>query len=260
MKNILAVLGLICCFGCATPYDPSKFSEVPDEWMTPWTPTVPKTNVVKRAIAAVPPVPRVSTNFSQAARAHALPPFTSAGIAAPATRLLSAAAPGATPSVTLAWDASPDPSVTGYRIYFGVKSVMYTNSAAVGNVLTATLTNLNPATTYYFAATAYDASGTESPFSNEASYTTSTPVVTYYALTRAETVFYWLWPGPAGTLQRSTNLVPVTITVTNISGNVTNRITQVATNWYDVGPINTNQKVSQTNSLAAEFYRVKVTQ
>jgi hypothetical protein len=77
-------------------------------------------------------------------------------------------------SVTLAWDASPDPSVTGYRIYIGGASGNYTNSANVGNVTSTVLTNLTEGATYYFAATAYDATGVESDFSNEANYTVTT--------------------------------------------------------------------------------------
>ena len=73
-------------------------------------------------------------------------------------------------SVTLAWDASPDATVTGYRIYLGPSTGNYTNSIAVGNTLTATLTNLLQGTRYYFAATAYDNSGVESVFSNEVNY------------------------------------------------------------------------------------------
>ncbi|MGC3961291.1 MAG: Ig-like domain-containing protein [Verrucomicrobiota bacterium] len=73
-------------------------------------------------------------------------------------------------SVTLAWDASSDVSVTGYRLYYGVATGSYTNSAAVGNVTSATLANLSDGVTYYFAVTAYDSQGTESLFSNEASY------------------------------------------------------------------------------------------
>ncbi|MFO1512654.1 MAG: Ig-like domain-containing protein [Verrucomicrobiota bacterium] len=73
-------------------------------------------------------------------------------------------------SVTLAWDASPDASAVGYRIYYGPASGAYTNSATVGNVTTAVLTNLVNGSTYYFAATAYNSVGEESPFSNETSY------------------------------------------------------------------------------------------
>ena len=75
-------------------------------------------------------------------------------------------------SVTLAWDRSPDGSVTGYKIYYGVGSGAYTNSVSVGNVTNATVTLPGPTgVTFYFAATAYDGSGVESTFSNETSYT-----------------------------------------------------------------------------------------
>ena len=89
------------------------------------------------------------------------------------TSLIASAA-----SVTLAWDHSPDASVVGYRIYYGVASGSYTNSAAVGYGTNATLTGLNSSVTYYFAATAYDGTGLESAFSNETSYTTPVPPVT----------------------------------------------------------------------------------
>lgn len=74
--------------------------------------------------------------------------------------------PVITNAVSLAWDASPTPEVIGYRVYHGAQSRSYTNSVVVGNVLAVTLTNLPPITNY-FAATAYDAFGTESGFSNE---------------------------------------------------------------------------------------------
>jgi hypothetical protein len=74
-------------------------------------------------------------------------------------------------TLTLAWDASPDAGVTGYRLYYGVASGQYTNSITVGNTTMATVTNLVKGVTYYFATTAYNASGVESPFSNEVTYT-----------------------------------------------------------------------------------------
>jgi len=80
-------------------------------------------------------------------------------------------------TVTLAWDASPDASVTGYRIYYGPASGSYTNSTTVGNVTNATLTSLKAGAIYYFAATAYDGSGLESDFSNETSYTPPLPQI-----------------------------------------------------------------------------------
>lgn len=78
-------------------------------------------------------------------------------------------------SVTLAWDASPDASAVGYRIYYGPASGVYTNSATVGNFTTATLNSLVEGATYFFAATAYNSLGEESLFSNEANYTVPVP-------------------------------------------------------------------------------------
>jgi len=74
-----------------------------------------------------------------------------------------------TASATLAWQPSSDPAVTGYKLYYGVASHTYTNSIDTGRSTTAIVSNLVKGSTYYFAVTAYDSSGTESPFSNEAS-------------------------------------------------------------------------------------------
>src|SRR5947199_1706688 len=74
-------------------------------------------------------------------------------------------------TLTLAWDPSPDPSITGYRLYQGGESQIYTNVIDVGTADTATITGLDPQVTYYFAVTAYDATGLESAFSGEISYT-----------------------------------------------------------------------------------------
>lgn len=70
-------------------------------------------------------------------------------------------------SVTLTWSPSIDPTVVGYKIYYGVASGVYTNSVDVGNVTNYTITGLADDTTYYFAATSYDSNGVESDFSNE---------------------------------------------------------------------------------------------
>ena len=75
------------------------------------------------------------------------------------TSLLTSAA-----QITLAWDASTDPSVTGYRVYYGSGSLAYSNAVSAGNATTLTISNLVAGTTYYFAATAYDGNGLESDF------------------------------------------------------------------------------------------------
>jgi len=76
-------------------------------------------------------------------------------------------------TVSLAWNPSPDSTVTGYRIYFGPSSGVYTNSIAFGRVTNETVRNLTIGSTYYFAAVAFNGVGLESPFSNEVSYKVS---------------------------------------------------------------------------------------
>jgi fibronectin type 3 domain-containing protein len=76
-------------------------------------------------------------------------------------------------SVSLSWSPSIDPTVVGYKIYYGVASGDYTNSIDVGNVTNVVITNLADNTTYYFAATSYDINDVESVFSNEIVLTTS---------------------------------------------------------------------------------------
>jgi hypothetical protein len=73
-------------------------------------------------------------------------------------------------SVTLAWNASTNPIVTGYNVYYGCACGAYTNKICVGNSTNATISGLAQGATYYFAATTYTASGVESPFSSEVSY------------------------------------------------------------------------------------------
>lgn len=74
-------------------------------------------------------------------------------------------------TANLAWDPVPDPNVRGYRIYYGTGpgtyQQAYGNGLDVGSTITYSVSGLNRATRYYFVATAYDAMGNESGFSNE---------------------------------------------------------------------------------------------
>ncbi|MGA9453326.1 MAG: fibronectin type III domain-containing protein [Verrucomicrobiia bacterium] len=76
-------------------------------------------------------------------------------------------------SVTLAWNRSTDPTVVGYKIYYGGASGTYTNTLSAGNATNVTISGLVGGTTYYFAATTYNSSGVQSPFSNEVSYSSA---------------------------------------------------------------------------------------
>ena len=95
--------------------------------------------------------------------------FTALYVYNPGQALSAVLPPGH--SVSLAWTPSADPTVAGYRVYYGVASRSYTNIVDAGNTTSATISGLIEGTTYYFAATAYDTLGLESDYSDEASYT-----------------------------------------------------------------------------------------
>jgi len=68
----------------------------------------------------------------------------------------------------LSWDRNTEPTVTGYKVYYGIVSRQYTGTVDVGNQITYTVTGLN-SQLYYFSVTAYDSLGRESAYSNEVS-------------------------------------------------------------------------------------------
>jgi len=86
----------------------------------------------------------------------------------------SAAPVGSTAS--LAWDPVPDPSVSAYFVHYGRQSpgqpgnCSYESSMSVAGPSSATVTNLDPNTLYYFTVSAYN--GLESACSNEVSTVT----------------------------------------------------------------------------------------
>jgi hypothetical protein len=61
-------------------------------------------------------------------------------------------------SVTLAWDPSPDPAVTGYLLQYGTQSGVYTSQIDVGNRTQYSLLSI-PEGTYYFVVVSYNAIG-----------------------------------------------------------------------------------------------------
>lgn len=82
-------------------------------------------------------------------------------------------------TITLTWDVATDNElVAGYKVYYGTAPVTEPGDeydfepVDVGNKITYDMTGLENGTTYYFAVTAYDSSGNESPnYSVEASAT-----------------------------------------------------------------------------------------
>ncbi|HEY5743597.1 MAG TPA: PA14 domain-containing protein [Terrimicrobiaceae bacterium] len=86
---------------------------------------------------------------------------------------------GALESATLAWNASSGGNVSGYKVYYGTTSGSRGQSLEVGNVTSAIVPNLNPATRYFFSVTTYNAGGLESVPSNEVSHTTGTDLYVF---------------------------------------------------------------------------------
>ena len=92
-------------------------------------------------------------------------------------------------TASLAWDPVASPALVGYMVYYGPSAGNYPTRIDVGNTTTYTVPNLVEGATYHFAATAYDASHTESGFSNDASATIpySAPVAQFTASTTSGT-------------------------------------------------------------------------
>lgn len=87
--------------------------------------------------------------------------------------LFTATAWAGVPTVSLAWLASPEPDVAGYKIYIGTNTHDYFCTLDVGKTTTAAVELPEYDTPYFFAATAYTATGLESDFSDETSYIVS---------------------------------------------------------------------------------------
>ena len=81
----------------------------------------------------------------------------------------SAGSTSSTGVAKLSWNPALD-GATGFKVYYGTSPRSYSTTINVGMVSTYSLTGLAPGT-YYFTVTAYDASGNESGYSNEASKT-----------------------------------------------------------------------------------------
>ncbi len=77
--------------------------------------------------------------------------------------------------INLAWDSNPEPTVLGYKIYYGKASRVYDHITDAGsatpipdNGRSYQLSGLIPGQVYYISITSYNSNG-ESDFSNEVS-------------------------------------------------------------------------------------------
>jgi hypothetical protein len=124
-------------------------------------------------------------------------------------------------SITLGWD--PETGVSGFKLYQGGASRVYTNSVDNGTATQRTISSLTPGRTYYFAVTAYSSTGLESANSSEISYTVPiTPVITLTSPTDSST-----YSSPA-TVHLAANVTPNGHTITKVqflsSGSLINEV------------------------------------
>lgn len=100
--------------------------------------------------------------------------------------------------VTLAWDPSDD--ATGYRLYWGTESGVYSQSQDVGNITSYTVPLLVNTITYYFSVTAYNEAG-ESDYSSEIRYTIPPlPTLVYLQVSPSPDILSWSLPEQPDTL------------------------------------------------------------
>src|SRR5262245_47484518 len=89
--------------------------------------------------------------------------------------LLSWSSIAAAGSVTLAWDAVADATVSNYRVCWGTQSGVYPSCTATGNVTTFTVSNLSDNTAYFFVVKSTNSSGIDSSPSTEVSRRVGVP-------------------------------------------------------------------------------------
>ncbi|RYD22920.1 MAG: fibronectin type III domain-containing protein [Verrucomicrobiaceae bacterium] len=83
--------------------------------------------------------------------------------------------PGTVHSVTLAWDAVPEPDIQGYKVHVGTQPGQYTQTLDAGTDLSHAIDNLAYGQTYYFSVRAVDSTGLESGYSPELTLTVTLP-------------------------------------------------------------------------------------
>ncbi|NPV04000.1 MAG: hypothetical protein HPY67_04630 [Syntrophaceae bacterium] len=105
--------------------------------------------------------------------------------------ILLSGIPAGAAEVTLAWDPNAEPDLAGYKVYSGTASRNYSGTVDVGNWTRCVMGGLEPGRTYYFAAKAYNATGSESDYSAEVVY--SVPAACSFSLSTGSQSF-----GPEG--------------------------------------------------------------
>jgi hypothetical protein len=148
-------------------------------------------------------------------------------------------------SLVLAWRPNTNLDVAGYNVYYGSACRKYTNVVSPGTATYATVPKLTPGATYYFAVTAYTASGKESPFSNEVRVRYTDPFPTVISIQ------------PRNTMGAS-NTVTITTTIAAISNSWTLQSSSDLKTWATVKR-GTNLPVNVSLAMGAapnQFFRL----
>ena len=168
-------------------------------------------------------------------------------------------------SVTLAWNPSISTNVVGYNVYYGLASGVYSSVKSVTGSNT-TITGLAAGTTYHFAATAVDALGVESPFSNETSYTTGVPTVRIRTAPAGRFVLTASTSAPTRPMIRTAPARQFVLTVSGLIGQTYEvEATQDLATWSAIGTVTLGASGSSdftdTNaaSFPQRFYRTRET-
>ena len=90
-------------------------------------------------------------------------------------------------SVRLAWDASPESNIVGYRLSYGTASGQYTTTIDVGNVTAFDFFEPNPFVKCFLAIRSYDTAGMVSSYSNEISTTPAIPALRVTGISSSHT-------------------------------------------------------------------------
>jgi len=148
-------------------------------------------------------------------------------------------------------DGTAIKSLAGYKVYTGTASGSYSQNVNVGNVTSYTNSSLNDGTTYYFAITAYDASGNTSGYSNQATFTTAAtpPPTTLYTLTASAGSGGAITPSGATVVSSGTNQ---SYTITPGTGY---QVAGVTVDGASIGAVTsyTFSKVAANHSISATF-------
>jgi hypothetical protein len=92
---------------------------------------------------------------------------------------LAASRVAAADTISLMWDASPEPTVAGYIVYIGTQPGTYTQNVNVGPSTSYSFTTAVPGALYCFAVSAYAAGPVEGPKSTEVcGYSNQRPTLT----------------------------------------------------------------------------------